>query len=157
MKSPFARGMSNVTKLTRSGKLVEATPLIQSLLQSRSDEPNPSESGEVIEGTFTPLDDVAPVPPPRAPEHSAKHVRKGLAETLRRSIIEHWEIGGAGHAWAGGQAGGSYTDPKGQMRPAKCCGSFSSTRRRSRSAYAPDAVKGFLERDWESKTRKPFP
>ncbi|MDP3525767.1 MAG: PHB depolymerase family esterase, partial [Hoeflea sp.] len=30
-----------------------------------------------------------------------------------RSIAEHWEIDGAGHAWAGGQAGGSYTDPKG--------------------------------------------
>jgi poly(hydroxyalkanoate) depolymerase family esterase len=26
---------------------------------------------------------------------------------------EHWEIDGTGHAWAGGQASGSYTDPKG--------------------------------------------
>ncbi|WP_366656200.1 PHB depolymerase family esterase [Fodinicurvata sp. EGI_FJ10296] len=30
-----------------------------------------------------------------------------------RSIAEHWEIDGAGHAWAGGRTGGSYTDPKG--------------------------------------------
>ncbi len=30
-----------------------------------------------------------------------------------RSMAEHWEIDGAGHAWAGGQADGSYTDPKG--------------------------------------------
>ncbi|MBL4918997.1 alpha/beta hydrolase family esterase [Szabonella alba] len=30
-----------------------------------------------------------------------------------RSIAEHWEIEGAGHAWSGGQPGGSYTDPKG--------------------------------------------
>ncbi|MFN4271360.1 MAG: alpha/beta hydrolase family esterase [Aliihoeflea sp.] len=30
-----------------------------------------------------------------------------------RSMTEHWEIDGAGHAWAGGQANGSYTDPKG--------------------------------------------
>lgn len=29
------------------------------------------------------------------------------------SMAEYWEIEGAGHAWAGGQAGGSYTDPKG--------------------------------------------
>ncbi len=29
------------------------------------------------------------------------------------SIIEHWEIDGAGHAWAGGQPSGSYTDPTG--------------------------------------------
>jgi poly(hydroxyalkanoate) depolymerase family esterase len=30
-----------------------------------------------------------------------------------RSFAEHWEIEGAGHAWAGGDAGGSYTDPAG--------------------------------------------
>jgi len=28
-------------------------------------------------------------------------------------MAEHWQIEGAGHAWAGGQAGASYTDPKG--------------------------------------------
>jgi poly(3-hydroxybutyrate) depolymerase len=26
---------------------------------------------------------------------------------------EHWEIAGAGHAWAGGHSSGSYTDPHG--------------------------------------------
>lgn len=30
-----------------------------------------------------------------------------------RSFVEHWQIEGANHAWAGGQAGGSYTDPTG--------------------------------------------
>ena len=29
------------------------------------------------------------------------------------NMAEHWEIEGAGHAWSGGAAGGSYTDPKG--------------------------------------------
>lgn len=28
-------------------------------------------------------------------------------------LAEHWEIDGAGHAWAGGHPSGSYTDPKG--------------------------------------------
>jgi len=28
-------------------------------------------------------------------------------------MAEHWQIDGAGHAWAVGQAAGSYTDPKG--------------------------------------------
>lgn len=31
----------------------------------------------------------------------------------RRDYLEHWVIDGLGHAWSGGQRGGSYTDPSG--------------------------------------------
>ena len=36
-----------------------------------------------------------------------------LATHTGHVMVEHWEIAGAGHAWAGGDAKGSYTDPKG--------------------------------------------
>ena len=35
------------------------------------------------------------------------------ADTRGRAILEHWVIHGAGHAWSGGSAVGSYTDPRG--------------------------------------------
>ena len=34
-------------------------------------------------------------------------------DTSGRALVEQWAIHGAGHAWAGGSAAGSYTDPRG--------------------------------------------
>jgi poly(hydroxyalkanoate) depolymerase family esterase len=36
-----------------------------------------------------------------------------LSDASGRGILEHWNIQGAGHAWSGGSAAGSYTDPRG--------------------------------------------
>ncbi len=83
MKTPFARGMSRATELTRVGKLDEATALIQSLLSAstipRGQSANAPDDTVVIEGDFTRLSDAAPAPTPRA----ARTPRTGLGETLR--------------------------------------------------------------------------
>jgi poly(hydroxyalkanoate) depolymerase family esterase len=59
MKTPFARGMSRATELTRAGRLDEATALIRSLLSDRSAPDTAVAADDVIEGTFTRLDESA--------------------------------------------------------------------------------------------------
>lgn len=89
MKNYFTRGMARATELTRSGKLNEATALIHSLMKSPSaaeEQPataRPSAEQNVIDGTFTRLDDEdAPGPAPRAAGKPGKTPRKSLRETL---------------------------------------------------------------------------
>jgi poly(hydroxyalkanoate) depolymerase family esterase len=41
------------------------------------------------------------------------YTRTVLSDASGRGILEHWNIHGAGHAWAGGSPAGSYTDPRG--------------------------------------------
>ena len=42
-----------------------------------------------------------------------RYRKTALVDRAGRSHAEHWEIKGAGHAWAGGSPSGSYTDSKG--------------------------------------------
>lgn len=81
MTKSFMRGMSRATDLTRTGKLTEATALIQSLLRRKPDPDDQTDSAsvadkDVIEGSFIPVDDTPARPAPRARG-------KSLSETLR--------------------------------------------------------------------------
>jgi poly(hydroxyalkanoate) depolymerase family esterase len=40
-------------------------------------------------------------------------IRTIHADDTGRSVLEQWVLQGAGHAWSGGSAGGSYTEPRG--------------------------------------------
>ena len=49
----------------------------------------------------------------RTPPHQRQFTRSIRRDTTGRSVLELWEIHGAGHAWSGGSASGSFTDPTG--------------------------------------------
>jgi poly(3-hydroxybutyrate) depolymerase len=50
--------------------------------------------------------------PPVASQRG-KFTRSVRRDSSGRSVLELWEIHGAGHAWSGGSAAGSFTDPSG--------------------------------------------
>ena len=49
----------------------------------------------------------------RTPQHQRQFTRSIRRDATGRSVLELWEIHGAGHAWSGGSASGSFTDPTG--------------------------------------------
>jgi poly(3-hydroxybutyrate) depolymerase len=48
-----------------------------------------------------------------SPQHQRQFTRSVRRDVTGRSVLELWEIHGAGHAWSGGSASGSFTDPNG--------------------------------------------
>ncbi len=46
-------------------------------------------------------------------QHQRRFTRSIRRDATGRSVLELWEIHGAGHAWSGGSANGSFTDPNG--------------------------------------------
>ena len=45
--------------------------------------------------------------------HGRGYTRRVLRDAAGHPVLEHWLVHGAGHAWSGGSAAGSHTDPRG--------------------------------------------
>jgi poly(hydroxyalkanoate) depolymerase family esterase len=50
---------------------------------------------------------------PQSFSSGQKYTRSIQRDEGGRSVLEQWELHGAGHAWSGGNLAGSFTDPKG--------------------------------------------
>ncbi|MES3000603.1 MAG: PHB depolymerase family esterase [Pseudomonadota bacterium] len=67
---------------------------------------------------------------PGAASQSSRTVRRTVhASADGKAWVESWEIAGAAHAWAGGHASGSYTDPQGPDASAAILDFFLAHRR----------------------------
>lgn len=94
MNPTFAAGMEEATRLTRSGRLAEATALIQRLLQGGQGREAPpsaarpdSGGAPTIDAEYVVLDTADPARPGTDARHDPQadaRPRAGLAETLRR-------------------------------------------------------------------------
>ena len=65
----------------------------------------PSNGANIVNGAAFSAADSEPV--------NAQYTRRVVRDAHGRPVFEHWLLHGGGHAWSGGNAAGSYTDPNG--------------------------------------------
>jgi poly(hydroxyalkanoate) depolymerase family esterase len=73
---------------------------------------NPINADQIIDQSKTKADLRTTVSRGKTPG-GISYTRTVQADQSGRPILEQWTLHGAGHAWSGGSAAGSYTDPRG--------------------------------------------
>lgn len=102
-----------------AGQLRQRVPVI--VFHGDSDNVVHAENGAAILDQFLrPAPNTPAAPLQRSKEYGATPGGRGYTRTLvmdgnGHRVGEHWELHGAGHAWSGGSANGSYTDPSGPV------------------------------------------
>jgi poly(hydroxyalkanoate) depolymerase family esterase len=72
---------------------------------------HPSNAAKIIEGHATSGDSVERVK--ARSSASRTYTREITRDPTGTAVVEHWLIHGSGHAWSGGSADGTFTDPHG--------------------------------------------
>jgi poly(hydroxyalkanoate) depolymerase family esterase len=73
---------------------------------------NPVNADQII-GQVTPAAGLASTTLRGTSAGGIPYIRTIKADESGRPVVEQWVLQGAGHAWSGGSAAGSYTDPRG--------------------------------------------
>ncbi|SOD93379.1 alpha/beta hydrolase family esterase [Caenispirillum bisanense] len=115
MTNPLPTGMAEAARLTRAGKLADATSLIRRMLTGEpASSPPTAQSPPVIDAEYVTVDAPTPKPQPQpAPSNAGRPGRTpgtGLGETLRRLATQVRAHGGGGLSGLGEAAHG-VTEP----------------------------------------------
>ncbi|VWX63384.1 Esterase [Burkholderiales bacterium 8X] len=74
-------------------------------------------NGTAVAGAARGHEDRSAASPPQVTDgrspRGQSYTRTTYGESTGQAAVEHWRLHGAGHAWAGGSASGSYTDARG--------------------------------------------
>ncbi|MGV6876409.1 extracellular catalytic domain type 1 short-chain-length polyhydroxyalkanoate depolymerase [Pseudochelatococcus sp. B33] len=108
------RGEAGIVPLTRSRAPAEGSPVRTIVFQGGADRTvHPSNAERIVTQVSPPgARNTVRRESARAPG-GRTYTRTIVTDAAGTPIVEYWLIDGAGHAWSGGQAGGSYTDPPG--------------------------------------------
>ncbi len=102
---------------SKAGQLRQRVPVI--VFHGDQDDVVHSANGEaVLEQFLRPVPDSAGeslrrVQEPGTTSGGRRYTRTAMFDRTGRSVAEHWQLYGAGHAWSGGSRAGSHTDPAG--------------------------------------------
>jgi poly(hydroxyalkanoate) depolymerase family esterase len=114
-------GLAAMKKVPAAGKaggrLRQRVPVI--VFHGDRDATVHPDNGEAVLQQFVHPAPGSPGEPLRKEQESARHAggrsytKTAMLDSAGRSVAEYWELHGAGHAWSGGRAAGSYTDAAG--------------------------------------------
>jgi poly(hydroxyalkanoate) depolymerase family esterase len=112
--SAFAamRGAGHASKPRRRA---DGDDLVRTIVfQGRADQTvTASNADRIVDAARSRLAGSAPMSESGASNGGRSYTRSVIADNSGTALIEWWLIEGAGHAWAGGQPNGSFTDPRG--------------------------------------------
>lgn len=95
----------------------------------------PANGAALVKQTMGGVDEILPESKHEdAAAEGRRYTRSVFTTSRGETLVEYWQIHGAGHAWSGGSVAGSYTDPKGPDASAEMVRFFLQTKRPDRAS-----------------------